>query len=429
MADQPIPYPPTKPLERLYVHDGLMMNAERWNLAHHYHRQRQNIHYQALFQPGIVYGLGVRVISSPQSSLLRYRSIDEQQKEKRWLEIQPGLAIDIEGNPIIVDANTDRTYRIAIDPPTTGKQKVYVVVSYVDPDTLDYQPTKLKVPERFRFDQKTSPPTEREIELCRMELEPGGIFLRMPEDVFAPDINEINLLHRVPAQIRSQTYIQLGVLAPAEDDTHENCAFLMRSLHVLYPVFQGGLYPQISKPRSQLLNPTDNSIHTCDLLYADSQALLNLDRPSVVDALKRYFRVGGTLILQTPRADPELEHRAHGVLQQLLPAGMGMSERPENTSPLTLDWSHFNSTLPLAPEHSLRTQPFLFTRPPCLNEQPIQVATDGGVIWVRGNLSHAWGIRGDYARSEIRTAHEFGTNLLYYAWHRRHLTQLMQWSD
>lgn len=426
MADQPIPYPPAKPLERLHVHDGLMMNAERWRLAHHYHRQRQNVHYQALFQPGIVYGLGAKVIQSPQSSVLRYRSADEQQGERRWLEIQAGLAIDREGNPIIVDASTDRTYRIAINPPTTGRRTVYVVVSYVDPDTLDYQPTKLTVPERFRFDQKTSPPTEREIELCRIELEPDGIFLRMPEDIFAPDVNEINLLHRVQAQVRSQTYIQLGVLAPAEADTYENCAYLMRSLSVVYPSFQGSLYP-LTPQRSPLLDPTEEAIYTCDLLYADAQALLNLDHPSAIDSLKRYFRTGGMLLIQTPAADPELEQRTYALLPQLLPSEM--TEQTEHSNQIPQPWSHLNLSVPLSPEHPLRTQPFVFTRPPILNEQAMQIATDGGVIWVRGDLSRAWGIRGDYSRSDIRTAQEFGINLLYYAWHRRHLMQLMQWSD
>ncbi len=54
-----------KPLERLVVNDGLLLTAQLWQQAHDYHRQRQNIYYQSLHQPGIVSGLGVCLIEPP----------------------------------------------------------------------------------------------------------------------------------------------------------------------------------------------------------------------------------------------------------------------------------------------------------------------------------------------------------------------------
>ncbi|MEM8715156.1 MAG: hypothetical protein AAGE92_05170, partial [Cyanobacteria bacterium P01_G01_bin.4] len=61
-----IPSTPTPQIfERLRVTDGLLIDRERWQLAHNYHRQRQNLHYQSLQQPGIVCGLGVASIAAP----------------------------------------------------------------------------------------------------------------------------------------------------------------------------------------------------------------------------------------------------------------------------------------------------------------------------------------------------------------------------
>ena len=55
-------------------------------------------------QPGIVFGLGVRSIPAPEYASVQYR-------DGRWLEIKPGIAIDLQGNPIVVPEL--ETYRIA----------------------------------------------------------------------------------------------------------------------------------------------------------------------------------------------------------------------------------------------------------------------------------------------------------------------------
>lgn len=45
--------------------------------------------------------MGVRVITAPAEAAAKFRDC-------RWLEIQPGIAIDLEGNPIVVDPSTDK---------------------------------------------------------------------------------------------------------------------------------------------------------------------------------------------------------------------------------------------------------------------------------------------------------------------------------
>jgi hypothetical protein len=113
-------YPRLNEFERLQISDGLAINAERWQHAHNYHRQRQNFQYQALYEPGIIYGLGVAIVPD--------------QPDGRLLQIQPGVAIDIEGNPIIVKQPEE--FRIASEPSAGQTLCVHLAVSHVDPDTL-----------------------------------------------------------------------------------------------------------------------------------------------------------------------------------------------------------------------------------------------------------------------------------------------------
>ena len=90
-----LPNPAINPFERLNATDGLLINAERWRKVEQYHRGKQNFHYQALHQPGIVCGLGVKLIT-PDSN------VPEVFKDGRGIQIQPGIAIDLKGNPIVV---------------------------------------------------------------------------------------------------------------------------------------------------------------------------------------------------------------------------------------------------------------------------------------------------------------------------------------
>ncbi|MFO0141792.1 MAG: hypothetical protein ACK513_10335, partial [Aphanizomenon sp.] len=76
--------PEKQPLKRLEVTDGLLINSKKWHIAHNYHHQRQNLHYQSLNQAGIVCGLGVRLLKKT-ATRTEYEFV---------LKFQPGIAID-----------------------------------------------------------------------------------------------------------------------------------------------------------------------------------------------------------------------------------------------------------------------------------------------------------------------------------------------
>lgn len=409
------------PLQRLHVYDGLMMNARRWRLTDDYHRKRQNLQYQALNQPGIVCGLGVRLIDAPEETEARFR-------DRRWLEIQPGFAIDAVGNPIIVDPITPRTFRIYPTPRSGESLIVYVVVSYSEP-TEPAVPNVELLREWFRFDQITHPPDGRQIELCRIHLK-GTVELAPPANLFFPQVNQLDLRYRQQAKARPHTIVRVAQLKPIGFDESsdlslydfyqrslENLSALVAAIASLHPAWEGDLaVPQ--------LPTTDPTIAHYDLLYlADASALLQVSSAELV-ALKRYLQTGGLLLLErrfeTDRSVAEI--LAH--CEQILPDTKNFAETQTTTNrPEFATWDD------LPRQHPLSRSPFLFGLLPTIGNQSLQLYTCGGIVLLDGSLSAAWGLAENpfLDRAEIRTAQEFGLNLLHYALSRRQMTQALHW--
>lgn len=374
------------PLERLNVYDSLMMNAQRWKVAHYYHRKRQNLHYQSLNEPGIVCGLGVRVIEPPSETAAKFR-------DKRWLEITPGIAIDLEGNPIIVDPATDRTFRIATSPPMTGSLTVYLVASYVEPKDPDKATESDKIREWFRLDEKTSPPTENEVELCRIKLEAGTVELQNPVDVLFPNVNELDFRYRRQAKVRPEGVVRVATTVNA---AYDNMKCLMQSVASLYPTLEGDTEIGIVNLYEKLPE--------YDLVFLTALQALNIDSQEL-KTLENYLQTGGVIFI-------EISH----------------NQNYNNQNKQEIERKFQTRLTEINGKHPLRTKPFLFVelpRIPRINQNFIQLWNAGGIILVEGDLSEAWGgLNQDKAleRNDIRTAHELGINILDFARQRRQMT-------
>jgi Domain of unknown function (DUF4159) len=408
MTHQSFPTPPIDPFELLHIYDGLMMNRKRWLLAHDYHRRRQNVHYQSLNQPGIVCGLGVRLIDPP-------TEVSAQFRDRRWLEIQPGIAIDVEGNPIVVDDAIDRKYRIRTETPVTGTLTVYLVVSYVEPDNPERQQNTEVLREWFRFDERTHPPSAKEIELCRIKLQPGTVKLENPTDVLFPEFNQLDLRYRIQAQARPQAVVKVAQMKQKETDDwyntarqnlsdryRENLSFLIQSVAALYPQLQA------ETEIGQVSLQTPKSVAPYDLLYLADWQIVELDEAEIY-TLKTYLKTGGIILMDSPTNNESLVDRIDEIVTQELETDLQ-------------SWQE------LSRNHPLRTQPFLFASLPNINQSPIQLWQGGGIILVTGDLSNAWGLDDELSlnRNDIRTAQELGINFLHFALRRRQMVQLLQ---
>lgn len=391
----PFPPPAIKPFERLQANDGLLINAERWRKAHNYHRQRQNVHYQSLSQPGIVCGLGVRAISPPEQ-------VDAAYRDRRWVQIQPGIAIDLFGNLIVVPQPMH--FRIATEVTGSESVMVYLVVSYVDPDELRPNGRSEVVQETFRIDEKSNRPQVPEVEVCRVLLQPGNVEISHPADVFFPGYNNIDLRHRIQAQARPQALVKMAQVNHSDRDCARNffnLSYLLQSLTGLYPVLQGTTEVDQVAFAPEMLE--------YDLLYLTGRQALSLPHPShEFESLKNYLNTGGVLLIDAPTDAIALIESAQNLGQQLGCPLMPLEE--------------------LRRDHPLRTRPFLFAALPIFNRQQLRVWIGGGIILIVGDLAASWGPDRELSLSRItiRTAQELGINALYYAWRRRQLIGLQQ---
>ncbi len=444
------PLPDISPLERFMVRDGLLLNADGWKRTHEYHRRRQNLHYQSLFQPGIVRGLGVCAIEAPESISAQYR-------DDRWVQIQPGIAIDVRGNPIIVDRPIE--FRIASEA-TTEILKVYLVISYVDPDTLHYQTHQDWVVETFRINEKNHPPDTHEIELCRMMISVDTVQIQPAVDVFDPDVNELDLRYRVPVQLRSPETIRIAqiIQGNAEDlQIAENLSSLLKSVSVLHP--RGfSIEPlgeiTLDTPSESLQNPqiSQELVPDYSLLYAQYSQVLSWEEFQI-NHLKSYTDRGTVLLIEASSEELNIAEM-NSVIQELKQAisELKLTNIPEIQQDLEAELKSCESELMQRLEvaikpiekltkqltnsvlisgivdrhHRLKTQPFLFSDLPVVNHETIQIFNWGCIILSVGFLSSGWGIQADInlSRETLRNAQEFGINILDFAYKKYWLSKL-----
>ncbi len=405
------------PLQRIQVNDGMLITADHWQIAHSYHQQRQAIHYESLHQGGIVSGLGVSVGPIPEDAPSKYR-------QPRWLTIQPGLAIDHQGNPIVV-SQSESCY-LSAQP--TEETTIYVVLKHSERSSQNEI-----VQEAFQILEKDVPAEADEIELCRVQVSAGEVAISSPEDVFYPVLNQLDLRHRRWVQARPQFTSTLS--------TWSSRSLVLPRLEALLAALPG-LYSRLRG------NITDQPLKS-DLTYLTHDEFCHLPRTEQHQAAQ-YLRQGGVMLVEAT-ADQlgqlyQVEAELMGAIatqckgstslyasaeQELTEVqGCLLDAVTELADPLLsfLEQEGLGASqaTPLAGNHPLRLQPFSFGRLPTLNGQPIGLYAWGGLLLLVGPLPKAWSLEDNLhlSREEIRSAQEFGINLLNFAANRR---QMHQW--
>ncbi len=388
----PFPNPAIAPMERQQVRDGLLLTAERWQRAHDYQRKRQNLHYQSINQPGIVCGLGVRVIPAPEEVAAQYR-------DHRWVQIQPGIAIDVEGNPIIVPHQIN--FRIATELKDSEPVTVYLVAQYRDPDRLGGSPDREVVQETFRIDERSRLPERSDVELCRVLVRSSKQdLLRTPMDVFFPGYGELDLRYRRQAQARPQGLVQVAQINSDDPECSQNffnLTYLLRAVEDIYPSLKG----------AETVDRVtwDENIQPYELLYLTGQQGLSLNNHQF-SMLSSYLKSGGTLLVDAPVQNTELIESVQLLAQHLQTPLKSLQESRR--------------------DHPLRIKPFLFSALPVVDGSRVQLLSGGGIILAIGNLGGLWGLdeQLERSRTEIRTAQELGINILHFAWKRKQTIDL-----
>jgi hypothetical protein len=460
--------PPLTPFQRLRVSDGLLINADHWQKAHAYSRDRQNFYYQALHQAGIVTGLGVTVV---QSAGIQSAGADgsgssaavEPIVEQRQLLIQPGIAIDAQGNPIIVPEKM--TFQIRSQAQAETNLLVYLVLNYVDPDDLNLPKGGSYIQERFRIVEKAKLDDRRDVELCRIQLRSGLIQLQMPSDPQGDDPGPLRLDFRyrqwADRSPRGMLKVaQLGDGAAADVARVDRLEQLLQSLNGLYPALQGDRQTPDSPLVSYLLTQGLGQLELgrldlsdYDLISCPYDRFLQLDGAGR-RALRRALQQGSTVFVSIPVAQLQLAPLLDSVCE-LRSAIASLQHSGDQKAPLResllsecaateatiqqriqripQDLAELAQSLgnPLSGDgqidrhHPLRHQPFLFGQFPEVDGYPIQLLHWGGLVLSVGDIALNWGLddRLLIPRETLRSAQEFGVNLLHYAWARHQLNQ------
>jgi hypothetical protein len=431
-------YPRLELFERWQIRDGMPINAECWQQAHTYHRHRQNFHYQSLYEPGIIYGLGVAIVPD--------------QPDGRLLQVQPGVAIDIAGNPIIVRSTEE--FCLTSTPNDGQALVVYLVVNYVDPDDLRRNPTAKTLYESFRIVEKLHLDPQ-DVELCRIDLQASVTHLQAPANVFSPSWNQIDFRDRRQPQPQPQFRVKVGLVAsesenPADSVTQSGFTDLLRSLPGLYPPLRGDLaLPAVSG--QAFGRETFNG----QLLHIPYRVLLSLPNPAL-QRLQSFLTQGGVVLavadfdavdllelldigqelqlgLLEAERDRDLFNQTGVQLQQEIAANQtAISDQitaVEQSLTAIAPRLGISLTDPgtLADDHPLHWQPFTFSQLPDRQGHPIIVRNWGGLVLMLGDLTRCWSHRASppIPRDRLRAAQEWGINLLHFAAQRHQWTQAL----
>lgn len=428
-------YPRLELFERWQIRDGMPINAECWQHAHTYHRHRQNFHYQSLYEPGIIYGLGVAIVPD--------------QPDGRLLQVQPGVAIDIAGNPIIVKAPEE--FRLTSTPNDGQALVVYLVVNYVDPDDLRLNPTAKTLYESFRIVEKLHLDPQ-DVELCRIDLQASVTQLQAPTNVFAPSWNQLDFRDRRQPQPQPQLRVKVGLIASETTDPITQAGFtdLLRSLPGLYPGLRADLTLQTCSAQAlgrEALN--------CQLLHIPYPVLLALPNPAM-GRLQAFLAEGGVVLavadfeavnlldlltigqelqlglLEADR-DRDLFNQTGAQLQQEIAANRSAIHQQIATIEQAiaaiaprLGVSSTESGA-IADDHPLHWQPFTFSQLPDHQGHPIILRNWDGLVLMLGDLTRCWSHRASppIPRETLRSAQEWGINLLHFAAQKQQWTQAL----
>jgi Domain of unknown function (DUF4159) len=373
------------PTKRIEPVDGLAVTAAIWKEAHDYHRAQFQFHNLLSHGPGIVAGLNVVASDPPDSTVY----------------IMPGMAIDPNGETIIV------TEPVAYDV-GTASGFLYLLISYDQS-----QPRASGGPEEphfvhaeFGIEVRPGLPDAPCMELARFKRESRESPLLNAQDPEHPGPNEIDLRFRrsqntTLAEVVPRAAVSVAVCYASGHETDvrhgRGVTYLTRALRSSHP---GGVDAWVD-----LGVPLAADLEKYALVYLVGDGTFQLGRDEM-NALYTYLQGGGTLFFESCRQ------------------GSGHDSLPADTSFSDLLASFGISCQELQTGDSLLVEPYLFGAPPPGWETEgtpkvlLGTAGTGQVIWSMCDYGCLWqGERRGRAasRDEIRTAVEWGTNLIIYA--------------
>lgn len=175
--------------QRLNFFTGFFTTADDWNQGQEYHLEKRKLHNRGLHTAGVILGekQNLAVVAAGDLNV----------------RILPGAAVDAQGNLIYLAQPTIHEIKV---PSTLASDQVHTAYLYIkfcekdesyeeNLEDYDYSGYKRKVEQPY-VDYRFSPPEEGcQIELARIDLQPGATQITDPVDPTHPHGNEINCCH------------------------------------------------------------------------------------------------------------------------------------------------------------------------------------------------------------------------------------------
>lgn len=271
-------------LKRVNPFQGLIIDADTWREAHNYHRDQQRLHLLAFHGTGIVQGCQVTANNPPDLSV----------------NIHPGIAVDPEGNIIIVP----QLHRYQLQ--TRQKGVVYLIIQFREIPGEPYQPPEggqpTRILEAYRIQERDKLPAEPYLELARIDFDPASEAIRDAKNPSRPGKNEINLGSRQEAT-RAPEPAPVPVREVTGDRTKETVAVghivlgkASKELHsaglinLVKEVNREGLFTATLEQSV----PLDSSIGRFTLVYLTGSGQFELSSEQQ-SALSRFLKSGGVI--------------------------------------------------------------------------------------------------------------------------------------
>lgn len=387
------------PTRRIKPVDGLAVTADVWREAHDYHRQRQRYHNMLSHGPGIVSGLDVIASDPPDTAVY----------------IQPGVAIDPQGRLIVLKEP------ITYDVGQTAEGRLYLLLSYGESESAptseeDAGPESARyVQAEFGIETQTQRSASKGVELARIRRQERDSLIFNAQDAAHPGANEIDLRFRREIGAARREALAMAVCyvgGGMKSARHSEGANYMARAFGRRPGLDAGHQLHVDHDI-----PIAPGLEVYTLVYLVGQGSFQMGKEEM-EALYAYMERGGTLFIESCR------HETDGSAQSGAQSGAQSSEPQSDTafynllSDLGVELSELRS------DHRLLREPFLFAAPPPGFEtqgSPRVVVSDA-VIFSTHDYGCLWqGERrgGSASREEIRSAMEWGGNVVAYALARR----------
>jgi len=369
------------PTKRIKAVDGMAVTADVWEEAHEFHRQQLQLHALYAHGPGVLSGLEV-VASDPADTAVY---------------IRPGAAIDSAGNTIVV------TEPLSYDVAGAAEGRLYLLLTFSESRPRSengrvQEGAPLYVHAEYGLEAVAQASGGATVELARVQRSKRGATVRDATDAAAPAMDEIDLRFRTEIGGHRATPASLAVvhLGGTGGRHAAGAGYMARALRAAGK-------PLWIDDGVQLTG----GLGSGGLVYlvGHNGFQLNTDE---MNSLYSYLQAGGTVFAESCRRDAPAATAADHSFDDLF-SSLGI--KLEN----------------VATGHNLLVEPNLFAAPPAGYETeglPI-VRAGGGIVFSAADYGCLWqGERrsGAAGRDAIRTAHEWGGNVLALAEARQRQT-------